>query len=147
METGFEIQLLEGASAGVYQIVKTCLDLGTEIETKDEYGNTALNLSALGGHLEIVKFLVEQGADTKNKGGAELTPLKIAATSGFVDISKYLIAKGAKIDYDLLSIIQMKLNILKENAETGMILQGGVESWESFLEFLVREFNRQNEQE
>lgn len=43
MEAGFEKQLLDGAYSGITQIVKTSLDLGADVNTKGEYGDTALN--------------------------------------------------------------------------------------------------------
>jgi ankyrin repeat protein len=139
METGFEKQLLDGAYNGILQIVKTSLDLQTNIETKDEYGDTALNKACDQGHMEVVKLLVERRTNVNNKGAADLTPIMNAATNGRIEITQYLIENGAEISYDLLSVIQMKVNILEENAESGMVKPEGVVAWKQFLEYLVSE--------
>lgn len=144
METGFEKQLLEGAYKGITLIVKTSLDLQTDIETKDEYGDTALNKACDQGHMEIVQLLIERGANVNNKGGADLTPIMNAATTGYVEIVQLLIDNGAEISYDLLSVIQMKVNILEENAEMGMVTPEGAQAWKNFLEYLVNEKKRQD---
>ncbi len=145
METGFEKQLLDGAYSGILQIVKTSLDLQTDIETKAEYGDTALNKACDQGHFDIVKLLVERGANINNKGGADLTPIMNAATNGRIEITKYLIENGAEISYDLLSTIQLKVNILAENAESGMVKPEAVVAWRQFLEYIVGENKRRKE--
>ncbi len=147
METGFEKQLLDGAYNGILQIVKTSLDLQTDIETKDEYGDTALNKACDQGHMEIVQLLVERGANVNNKGAADLTPIMNAATNGQIEITQYLIENGAEISYDLLSTIQMKVNILAENAESGMVKPEAVVAWQQFLEYLVEESKKRNKSE
>ncbi len=145
MDSGFEKQLLDGAYSGIEQIVKTSLDLGTDVNTKGEYGDTALNKACDQGHIEIVKLLIERGADVNNKGGADLTPLMNAATQGRMEIVQLLIDNKAEISYDLLSTIQMKVNILAENAESGMVKPEAVVAWKQFLEYLVKEGKKQKE--
>jgi ankyrin repeat protein len=147
MKTGFEKQLLDGAYSGILQIVKTSLDLKTDIETKAEYGDTALNKACDQGHFEIVKLLVERGANINNKGGADLTPIMNAATNGQIEITKFLIEHGAEISYDLLSTIQLKVNILAENAESGMVKPEAVVAWQQFFEYLAEESKKQNKLE
>ena len=145
METGFEKQLIDGSYSGILQIVKTSLDLKTDIETKAEYGDTALNKACDQGHLDIVKHLIERGANINNKGGADLTPIMNAATNGHFKITQYLIENGAEISYDLLSVIQMKVNILAENVELGMVKPEGAKAWKKFLEYLISESNKLEE--
>ena len=145
METGFEKQLLDGAYSGILQIVKTSLDLKTDIETKAEYGDTALNKACDQGHMEIVKLLVERGANIDNKGGADLSPIMNAATNGHIETTQFLIENGAEISYDLLSTIQLKVNILAENAESGMVKPEAVDAWGKFLEYLISEKKKRDE--
>ncbi|MBN1253589.1 MAG: ankyrin repeat domain-containing protein [Bacteroidales bacterium] len=144
METGFEKHLLDGAYNGISQIVKTSLDLQTNIETKDDFGDTALNKACDQGHFDIVKLLIERGANINNLGGADLSPIMNAATNGYFEITQYLIEKGAEISNDLLSAIQMKVNILEENAEMGMVNPEGAKAWKQFLEYLI---SKRKEQE
>jgi len=143
METGFEKQMLDGAYKGITQIVKTSLDLGADVNTKEKYSDTALNKACDQGHIEIVKLLIERGANVNNKGGADLTPIMNAATQGRMEIVQLLIDNDAEISYDLLSTIQMKVNILEENAESGMVKPEAVVAWKKFLEYLVEEGKKQ----
>lgn len=136
-------QFLNGAYSGILEIVETCIKLGTDVNTKDNFGDTALNKAASNGHTEVVKFLLESGADIENLGGAALTPLMNAATSGQVETVNLLLQNGAKINQDLLSTIQMKVNILEENAEDGMVLPEAVTQWQRFLDYLVKEYKKQ----
>lgn len=95
------------------------------------------------GHMEIVKLLIERGADVNNKGGVDLTPIMNAATQGRNEIVQLLIDNGAEISYDLLSTIQMKVNILAENAELGMVKPEAIVAWKKFMEYLVEEGKKQ----
>ena len=133
-------QLLEAAQSGNVAGVRDALDHGAAIETKGDYNDTALNYAAQQGYLEIVKLLVERGADINNKGGGDKTPLMCAAfnssTAEHNKIVEYLIEKRALISDSLLSGVQLKVNILEENAESGMVLPEGVKAWKNFLSYL-----------
>jgi ankyrin repeat protein len=143
MGTGFEKQLLDGAYSGIAQIVKTSLDIGADVNSRGEYGDTALNKACDQGHIEIVKLLIDRGAGVNNKGGADLTPIMNAATQGRFEIVQFLINNGAEISYDLLSTMQMKVNILEENAESGMVKPEAVVAWKKFMEYLIEEGKKQ----
>lgn len=129
-------QLLLAAFRGDLSEVNACLEKGANVNARDQYGYSALNEAAREGHLEVVKRLVEAGADIENTGGADITPLMSAAFAGQFDIVEFLLAKGAEVRNDLLSNVQLKVNILKENAEAGMVHPEAVEAWMWFLKFL-----------
>ncbi len=129
-------QLLLAASRGDLSAVDACLEKGANVNARDQYGYSALNEAAREGHLEVVKRLIEAGADIENLGGADMTPLMSAALAGQFDTVEFLLARGAKVTNDLLSSVQFKVNILKENAEAGMVLPEAVQAWMWFLEFL-----------
>lgn len=139
-----ENALLESARNGDFEGVKAALKDGADINAKEKYGDTVLNLCAENGHLDIVKYLAESGADIENLGGADKTPIMNAAFAGHADIVIYLISKGARISNDLLSSVQMKVNMLAENAEAGMIKPEGVDAWKEFLNFLIAERQKQD---
>ena len=136
--------LLEAARNGDFEGVKMSLKAGADINAKEEYGDTALNLCAENGHLDIVKYLAESGADIENLGGAAKTPVMNAAFAGHAEIVMFLISKGALISNDLLSSVQMKVNILEENAEAGMVKPEGVTAWKEFLNYLISEREKQD---
>ncbi|MBA2542847.1 MAG: ankyrin repeat domain-containing protein [Deltaproteobacteria bacterium] len=137
-------QLLKAASEGDVAGVQTALKAGADIEAKETYNDTALNLAAEQGHLEAVKVLLEAGANIHNQGGADKTPIKNAAFAGHVVVVRRLLAQGAKVDHDLLGSVQMKVNILEENAENGMVNPQAVEAWKAFLAELVARANEQS---
>ncbi len=129
-------QLLLAASRGDLSEVDACLEKGADVNARDQYGYSALNEASREGHLEVVKRLVEAGADIENTGGADITPLMSAAFAGQFDAVEFLLAQGAEVRNDLLSNVQLKVNILKENAEAGMVHPEAVEGWMWFLKFL-----------
>jgi ankyrin repeat protein len=131
-----DAQLLLAASRGDLSEVNACLEKGANVNARDEYGYSALNEAARGGHLEVVKRLVEAGADIENTGGADIPPLMSAVFAGEFETVEFLLARGAEVRNDLLSNVQLKVNILKENAEAGMVHPEAVEGWMWFLKFL-----------
>src|SRR5205085_3945393 len=50
---------------------------------------------------------------------------------------RLLLAHGARVSNDLLSSVQLKVDILEENAEAGMVYPEAAASWRAFLDFLV----------
>ncbi|MBI5877170.1 MAG: ankyrin repeat domain-containing protein [Chloroflexi bacterium] len=129
-------QLHRAAAAGDLTAVDAALDAGAAIDARDEYGDTALNEAAEAGQREIVRRLLERGANIENLGGADKTPLMNAAFAGHVDVAQELLEKGARVNNDLLSSMQAKVNIFREQAEDGFVTQAGVKAWERFLEYL-----------
>jgi HEAT repeat protein len=144
MTTEINQQLLRAASGGDLRGVAAALEQGADVHARGEYGDTALNEAAEYGHVEVVRRLLEAGADIENKGGADKTPLMNAAFSGHVEVVRLLLDKGARVNNDLLSSVQMKVNILEENAEAGMVNPQAVEAWKGFLDFLITARLRQD---
>ncbi|MEE8391726.1 MAG: ankyrin repeat domain-containing protein, partial [Anaerolineae bacterium] len=130
-------QLWQAASEGNLSGVIEALNKGADVNARGPLDNTALNQAAEQGHIEIVKRLLEVKADIHNVGGADKTPIMNAAFAGNVEIVQLLLEKGALVTNDLLSSVQLKVNILEENAELGMVNPKAVEAWKGFLGFLV----------
>jgi len=147
MATEIDQQLWQAARDGDVEGINTAINQGADVNSRGEYDDTALNLAAEYGHAEAVERLVELGADIENLGGAAKTPLMNASFAGNIKIVKNLLDKGARINTDLLSSLQLKVNILEENAENGMVLQSGVDAWRGFLEFMVKKWQEQNPEE
>jgi ankyrin repeat protein len=137
-------QLLDAAWDGDLEKVKEALRTGADVNAMEEYGSPALHKAAGQGHYEVVEFLVANGADIELKDKVDMAAVMSAATAGQVKIMKFLISKGAKINYDLLSTVNMKVNILEENAEAGMVRPEAVEAWKGFLDYLVTVYKEQN---
>ena len=88
--------LMCAAFHGHSQVVGILLNKGANVSLVDEYGATALHLSAQEGDLSVSEMLIEAGADLEGKtsknGG---TPLHLAATNAHSEVMKALIKAGA----------------------------------------------------
>ena len=109
---------------------------------KDSEKDQMLLDAAEKGDLEGVKAALAQGADINAKGVSDQTPFFKACLHGIQskeenEIVRFLLEKGANVSDDILSTIQLKVNILAENAESGMVLQSGVDAWKSYLNYLI----------
>jgi ankyrin repeat protein len=144
MDAPKDRQFRWAARDGDLEAVAAALKEGMPVDVKDEYGDTALNLAAEYGHLEIVEHLMAAGADIENLGGAQKTPLMNATFAGRINVVQYLLDKGARINRDLLSSLQMKVNILEENAEDGMVLPEAAAAWRQFLDYMIAKWQEQN---
>jgi ankyrin repeat protein len=136
--------LWQAASSGDLHSLDHALGAGAHVNARGSFGDTALNLAAENGHLAIVERLLEAGADIENLGGADKTPLMNATFAGHTRIVQLLLQHSARVSYDLLSSLQMKVNILEENAEAGMVNPAAAEAWRQFLEYMVARWKEQN---
>jgi ankyrin repeat protein len=137
-------QLLQAAAAGDLPGVEAALQAGAAVDSRDPSGDTALNAAAHGGHLDVAARLLEAGANLENIGGADLTPLMAAAFAGHFAVVQLLLDRGALVNHDLLSSLQLKVNILAENAEAGMVVPEAVDTWKQFLGYMVTAQLRQH---
>jgi len=112
LANGPDTTIVEAAKNGHIDIVKTLIEKGLDINTKDDYGYTSLSYAALKGHAEVVDLLIEYGADINARNHWGGTALVQAVFFGYVDIAKNLIDNGAnmnvKIHGDLLVIYAAK---------------------------------------
>jgi ankyrin repeat protein len=136
-------RLRAAAEAGDLEGVQQALAAGADINARGEYGDTALNHAARAGHGEVVEALLAAGGDVENLGGADLTPLMNAAVAGHIGVVRMLLAAGARISDDLMASIAMKVSILEENAEAGMVRPEAAAAWRAFLEGLAAEQAKQ----
>ncbi len=142
--TTLEQQLWEAARAGELDAVNQALAAGAAVNARGDYGDTALNLAAEAGHGAVVERLLAAGADLENLGGADKTPLMNAAFAGQLGVVRLLLERGARINRDLLSSLQLKVNILEENAEAGMVNPAAADAWRKFFDYMVAAWQQQN---
>lgn len=93
--------VFDSASAEHTKELKVYLNKGTDVNIKDEDGDSLLSYACLGKKFDNVKFLVESGANVKakNKSGETILESCImlpSFTKGRENIISYLKSKGAK---------------------------------------------------
>lgn len=78
---------------GFYEVVRTALSRGFNLEERNMLGNTALIVAAEFKNIEIVKLLLEKGADANAVGGQDgYVPLHHGYAS--LELVKLLINQG-----------------------------------------------------
>ena len=68
---------------------------GTNLNVRDENGNTPLIVACQNGHASVCHLLVEHGADLKCANKKGNTPLHYCFAYNFDDLGKFLISQGA----------------------------------------------------
>ncbi|XP_077316672.1 ankyrin repeat and SAM domain-containing protein 6 [Lithobates pipiens] len=68
------------------------------VDSTDEDGNTALQLTAGGGHEPLVRFLLMKGASVDSRNHYGWTPLMQAARSGHLNVAHILLENGADVN-------------------------------------------------
>jgi len=72
-------ELLQAARRGSEATVRTLLDQGAAVDSRNRLGDTPLNIAAKNGHTHLGLYLIERGADVNQKDLAGVTPLMSAA--------------------------------------------------------------------
>jgi hypothetical protein len=95
---GQEAAYLKAVEADDLEKVREFIKNGVDINSKDEYGNTALILAAGGGHTQIAKELIANKADLNLQNTDGSTALILAlSNNNTTEIAKYLLNAGARI--------------------------------------------------
>ena len=93
------IHLIEAAERGDVNTVKYLLDLGVDVNGRDEQGTTALTAAAWEGQTEVVKMLLERGSEIDPQDDlAGMTPLIWACWKGYGDTVGVLVEAGADVN-------------------------------------------------
>jgi len=71
------------------------IDLGTNINIEDKYGQTCLFYAIREGHIDIVKLLIQKGANVNQVDKKKRTPYSFAEKYNFKDICDLLVNFGA----------------------------------------------------
>ncbi|HEY1461205.1 MAG TPA: ankyrin repeat domain-containing protein [Casimicrobiaceae bacterium] len=95
VDTNGEPMLVVAARAGWQPTVDVLLKAGAKVDAKNSFGDTAIMVASLNGHLVLVKTFFARGAEINPPGW---TPLAYAAANGQTDVARYLLDIGANIN-------------------------------------------------
>jgi len=89
-----------GVNHGVVHLVKTAIEEGVDVNTKDSYKKTPLiwvtsKSFTSPDDIEIVKVLLEKGADVNHKDSFGMTALMFASHKGDFEVVELLLNNGA----------------------------------------------------
>ncbi len=84
------------ALQGRIDVIQQHIKAGSDLNEKDDYGSTPLNIAITFGKTEVAKALMEAGADLKISNNEGSTPLHIAAFFCRTEIVEALLDKGAE---------------------------------------------------
>lgn len=84
-------------------IIKKLLDLGANINAKNENGDTALNIVTYNNDTELSRFLIENGADVTCVNKKNESPIEFAIFNDNREIFELLLKKNIQLDFLLSS--------------------------------------------
>jgi hypothetical protein len=93
--------LMRASRMGLTYYVKTFLDQGTDVNTRDKYGYTALFTAALWRQFEVAELLLDRGADVDMRGPNGWTPLICALSVVRLNesaLAEMLLRRGANVN-------------------------------------------------
>lgn len=112
-----EGRLRSAANRGDAGEVRTLLERGAPIDSRDGQGRTALLLATHGTHVEAARVLIDAGADVNAKDAIQDSPYLYAGARGHLDILRMTLAHGA----DLSSTNRYRGTALIPAAERGHV--------------------------
>lgn len=75
---------------GAYEVVKCLVGHGARMDIEDKYGETALDIAAICGHLDCFRYMVEHGADISDMKTSVKTALQLARDNEHQEIVDYI---------------------------------------------------------
>ena len=97
--------IITAAAYGDLETVRTLLDEGTRVDTRDSNDRTILYHAASFGHADLAQFLLHRGADPNlaesNYGD---TPLHIASYEGHANVVRVLLDHGTDPNIQFLHL-------------------------------------------
>lgn len=112
---------------GNLEQLSALIDLGINVNGRDEYGNTPLHRAAEYGVSDGVRLLLAKGAQINAKTERGNTPLHKAVVAGNADIVKQLVAAGANVNAtNEINITPLHMAAARNQAEfVGLFLRKG----------------------
>lgn len=86
------------AQEGTLETIRHFLDTGTEVNIRNDFGDTPLFRAARSGRIDVVRMLLEAGANPNLQNRTGWTPLHTASVQGCVEIVEMLLKAGAIVD-------------------------------------------------
>ena len=81
-----ETPLMHAAKYGHWDVVRTLVNNGADVNGRNVDGFTTLMYAAGKGRLDVVQFVVDHGADVNAKTAHRMTPLMMAAGRGHLAV-------------------------------------------------------------
>jgi uncharacterized protein len=88
----------EATKRGDLERVRSLLENGADINSKDEHGQTALMNAAHAGHVQLVRLLIEKGTDLNVTAKYNLSALMLSLIAHQTEIAQLLIEAGADVN-------------------------------------------------
>ena len=98
--------------------VKSFIEGGVSVNTKDEGGWTPLHWAGLADSPEVAEYLIAKGADVNARAGNSFTPLRNALS---LPVIKLLISKGADINATDTDLGLTKLHKVCESGDIDIV--------------------------
>ena len=92
------IKACQGEEKKDVKEIKELIDMGADVNQKNETGKTALMMASIKGYKEVVEFLIQKEADVNQKDDYGWTALMWTSRKGRNEIVKLLIQKGADVN-------------------------------------------------
>ena len=90
--------LPEAARNGDLDLVRKLIDEGEDLNGRDGYGETPLNISILERRVSVTVLLIDRGADVLARNRVGFTPLHAAAYMDDVETAELLLGRGAPVN-------------------------------------------------
>jgi len=91
------MSLLDAASSGDVETVKTRLEQGADVHTANKNGVTPLIAAAYQNHIEVAQVLISAGADVNVQDNTQQSAYLISTSDGFLELLQLTLANGADV--------------------------------------------------
>lgn len=98
MNTRLPNEIVLAAKSGDLVAIKVYLDVGNDVNNKDNHGKTLLHYAAKKNQNQLIQVLLDNGAKTEIGDSEKLTPLHWATKKNNPNGMKLLLKHGANVD-------------------------------------------------
>ena len=105
--------------AGQKDIADLLIQLGTDVNIKNYYGDTGLHEACRAGQTDIADLLIQLGADVNIKNSDHHTPLYCAYQSSSPSLVSLLVKSGSEVSRVLQTVLQGDADTLRTLIQQG----------------------------